>query len=274
MAVTLSVYCNCNIRGVWCLAQGHHSNNCKWRVARAKLCPFTFHSSQLISSHRLAFLPSGLPGIMTHHLFTERNHVILSYSIKSMYSHRISSVWTSSLTQWWWTSHLFSCECLLNLSAYWARLDTDSSDGADAVEWKPCQDQRSHIVSPFFWSLSVLSKSPPARQLLPCHLSMADIRSAQRGSRWSVVTVDLSTSAWLNWLDRSEFGLDCFLYSGSVCAQRARTCTDTWSHLKEESPWKSSANLTWHGETRCIFPQLRSHIWFLVSVFTTCFFFL
>lgn len=61
------------------------------------------------------------------------------------------------------------------------RFHTDSSDGADAAEWEPCQDQRPQTVSPFI--LLLVSEGPPAARPLPHHLSVADVRSSPTGGR-------------------------------------------------------------------------------------------
>lgn len=57
------------------------------------------------------------------------------------------------------------------------------------AEWEPCQAQRPQTVSPFF--LLLVSEGPAAARPLRRHLSVADVRSSPRGSRWSGATVNL-----------------------------------------------------------------------------------
>lgn len=117
-------------------------------------------------------------------------------------------------------------------------------------------------------------RAPRAMQPLPRHLSVADVRSAQTGGRWSVVTVTLRF--WLAELLTRSASEGPGSIKRICASHRVCTCSDTtsrssscWSNLTEESPLTSSS------QTECKVPAALGEelLWDRVSGLTSCGFF-
>lgn len=160
------------------------------------------------------------------------------------------------------------------MSTYWARLHTDSSDGADAVEWEPCQDQRSQTVWPFFFC----SFWEPSSRTASSSSSVGGRRQVS-SERQQVVRSDSQPlfkfmTGWTLGSARrfpKGSGFSSALQSESVhCSVPALTLhiSSCWSNLTVESPL-FCANPT--DTVQCYRkPQLRSCVWCCVPVLASC----